>query len=262
MILDRLASLALLLAIAAVPVAPAADGNPRPLVFHPNPVDAAAPQSKPWRPDVFQQKHEAILARLREGPVGVAFVGDSITERWKEAPAAWAEFAPFAPANLGVGGDSTQHVIWRLEHGELDGYRARVFVLMIGTNNTAGHTAPQIAAGIRRIIDLIQARQPQAKVLLLGIFPRGVRHQDDGLYDDAVMRMRTIRAVNATLATWDNGTTIRYLDLGDRFTGPDGQVREDLLPDHLHPGPAGCKVWADAMLPLLRAMYGPVDSRP
>ena len=71
---------------------------------------------------VFLKKHEAILARGKSGPVGLLFLGDSITERWRIAPEIWDKYyGPHQPANFGIGGDRTQHVIWRIEHGELDG---------------------------------------------------------------------------------------------------------------------------------------------
>ncbi|HVU31904.1 MAG TPA: GDSL-type esterase/lipase family protein [Opitutaceae bacterium] len=204
----------------------------------------------------FMKRHAQILQRDKQGPVGLVFLGDSITEMWSKAPEVWkSNFAAYHPANFGIGGDFTQNVIWRIENGELDGISPRVVVLMIGTNNTLANTAPEIVSGIHRILDLIRARQPQARILLLALLPRGPRWQPyNQTFDDAVHRMQVIREVNRLLPPLADGHTIRFLDLTADFTGPDGQVRADLLADKLHPSPAGYAVIAKEISPLLREM--------
>src|SRR6185369_6839502 len=117
---------------------------------------------------IFFQKHEQFLARAKAGPIGVLFLGDSITEGWAKAPHIWEHyFAKYQPTNFGIGGDQTQHVIWRIENGELDGISPKVVVLMLGTNNSGAHTAAQIAAADRKIVQMIRTRLPGAKILLL-----------------------------------------------------------------------------------------------
>jgi beta-glucosidase len=221
-------------------------------------IDASAPA--PVRADdpryrYFLDHHASFLQRAKAGPVGLLFLGDSITEGWKHAPDLWTErYQRYQPANFGIGGDTTQGVIWRIAHGELDGIHPRVVVLMLGTNNTATHTAAQIAAADRKIVALIRQKLPGTKVLLLAIFPRGPRKASDGTIEDGVSRMKVIRAVNPELAKLDDGRNVRYLDIGAKFLGPDGKIPDAIMADHLHPTPAGYRIWADAMQPLLDEM--------
>jgi len=239
------------------PPQPAAASVPAPVapVVPPAPVDASAPIPKKDS-GAFLKKHEAILARGRAGPIGVLFLGDSITEGWTKAPAVWNEYyGPYQPGNFGIGGDQTQHVIWRIENGELDGIHPRLVVLMLGTNNSAGHTGEQIADADAKIVRLLRAKLPEAKVLLLAIFPRGPRKNAQGVItDDGVKRMAVINAANARLAGLDDGKDVRFLDIGPKFLGPDGTIPNDVMPDQLHPNAAGYKIWAEAMQPLFEEM--------
>jgi len=208
----------------------------------------------------FLEKHTAFLARAKSGPIGLLFLGDSITERWRIAPHIWqAYYGQYQPANFGIGGDRTQNVIWRIEHGELDGIAPKVLVLMLGTNNSYTYTAAEIAAADRKIVAMIRARLPATRILLLAVFPRGPRDPKGGpinaaAIDDAARRMVTIQALNADLAKLDDGNSVRFLDINAVFLGQDGHIPPTLMPDQLHPGPAGYQLWADAMQPLLTAM--------
>lgn len=218
-------------------------------------VDAstAAPQDKPR----FFELHESFLKRAKSGPIGVLFLGDSITYGWNNVPEVWRHFyARYEPANFGVGSDQTQHVLWRLEHGELDGIAPRVVVLLIGTNNSATHTAEQILEAQAKIIRTLRRKLPQTKVLVLAIFPRGPRHPDkNGVpRDDGVARMRVIDAVNAGLPTIDDGRNVRVLNLNSVFLGPDGKIPSDIMPDQLHLSEKGYRLWGEAMKPLLNEM--------
>ncbi len=204
----------------------------------------------------FFEKHEAFLARGKSGPIGLLFVGDSITEGWKGHSQIWEKyFGAHQPANFGIGGDQTQHVIWRIENGELDGINPKVVVLMLGTNNTGAHTAAQIADANKKIVGLIRTKLPNTKILLLAIFPRGPRTNREGaLVDDGVTRMAVIRDVNAELAKLDDGKTVRFLDIGAKFLGADGKIPKETMPDQLHLSAQGYQIWADAMQPLLAEM--------
>jgi beta-glucosidase len=221
----------------------------------PPPVDASAPIPKKDSGS-FLRKHEAFLQRGKAGPIGVLFLGDSITEGWTKAPAVWSEYyGRFEPANFGIGGDQTQHVIWRIENGELDGIHPRLVVLMLGTNNSADHTGEQIADADTKIVRLIRAKLPETKVLLLAIFPRGPRKNAQGVItDDGVRRMAAIHEANVRLAGLDDGKEVRFLDIGPKFLGPDGAIPNDVMPDQLHPNAAGYKIWAEAMQPLFEEM--------
>lgn len=208
----------------------------------------------------FLKKHGVNLARARSGPVGLLFIGDSITDNWRKAPHIWdAYYGKYQPANFGIGGDRTQHVIWRIEHGELDGIAPKVTVLMLGTNNSLHNSAAEIAAANRKIVGMIRARLPQTKVLVLGVFPRGPRDRFGGpvtpaLVEEWAKRMATIEALNSELAKLDDGKTVRYLDISKAFLGQDGKIPYSIMPDQLHPAAAGYQVWADAMQPMLDEM--------
>lgn len=219
----------------------------------PEPADAAAPkrdkdgQIQPR----FQMMHEQFLKRGKDGPIGVLFLGDSITEGWAgRGKEVWAsQYTKYQPANFGIGGDRTQHVIWRIENGELDGIHPKVLVLMIGTNNI-GYPAADILKGDKKIIEEIHQKLPDTKLLLLAIFPRGM---DPKMANVATMREK-IKTVNAELAKLDDGSKTRYLDLGPKFLDAEGVLPADIMPDFLHPNAKGYQIWADAMQPLLDEM--------
>jgi lysophospholipase L1-like esterase len=220
---------------------------------HPHPDALAATPKKDA--GQFVKRHESFLARGKSGPIGVLFLGDSITDNWSRAPEIWNKYyGPYQPANFGIGGDTTQNVIWRIEQGELDGIHPRVVVLMIGTNNAGSNDAAEIFAADRKIVGMIRTRLPDTKVLLLAIFPRGSRKNRDGTEDNYAVRMAIINAVNPQLATLDDGAHVRYLDFGAKFLGPDGKIPDAIMSDHLHPTAAGYQIWADAMQPLLAEM--------
>ena len=218
--------------------------------------DASAAIEKIDTNGSFRQKHESFLERGKAGPIGVLFVGDSITAGWTKAPEVWNEyFGKYQPANFGIGGDQTQHVIWRIENGELDGIKPKVVVLMLGTNNTTANTANEIAAADKKIVQLIRQKIPTAKVLLLAVFPRGPRKDKEGkITDDGTSRMAIIRSVNAQLAKLDDGKNVRFLDINAKFLGADGKIPDSIMPDQLHPNVDGYKIWAAAMQPTLDAM--------
>ena len=216
------------------------------------PADAAVPKRGNAR---FYELHAQHLQRSAQ-PMGVLFLGDSITEGWRNAPDVWeTAFGRYLPANFGIGGDRTQHVLWRVEDGVLDRARPHVVVLLLGINNSATNSGEEIAAANTRLVGLIREKIPGAKVLLLGILPIGPRQLSNGTFDDGVKRMAAVRTANALLAKLDDGVHVRFLDFGARFLpGPDGKMPAELMPDQLHPSPAGYRLWAEAMQPLLDEM--------
>ena len=231
-----------------------------PALAQTNPHESASIASPKQDDGKFLKKHEINLARARSGPVGLLFLGDSITDNWRKAPEIWDKYyGKYQPANFGIGGDRTQHVIWRIEHGELDGIAPKVTVLMIGTNNSLDYSAADIAAANRKIVDMVRAKLPGTRVLLLGVFPRGPRDRFGGpvtpaFVAEAAKRMETIRAVNQELARMDDGKTVRFLDITGVFLDKDGKIPDAVMPDQLHPNAAGYQLWADAMAPLLDEM--------
>jgi len=222
--------------------------------------DASAAIEKKDADGRFRKMHDSFLARGKEGPIGVLFIGDSITAGWTKAPHVWERyFGKFQPANFGIGGDQTQHVIWRIENGELNSIQPKVVVLMLGTNNTGTHTADEIAAADQKIVGMIRAKLPEAKVIVLAIFPRGPRKNAQGVITDEVAadakkRQEIIAAANVQLAKLDDGKKVRFLDINSVFLGQDGKIPFSIMPDQLHPNAAGYQLWAEAIQPMLTAL--------
>lgn len=247
----------LLLACAFALVAAHAGAQTAPVVVKP-PATEARLMTKA---DIFLEHHARVLARAKSGPVGLLFLGDSITAGWqKRAPHIWdAYYGKYQPANFAIGGARTQNLIWQIENGELEGIAPKVTVLMLGTNNSLDYNAEEIAAANRKIVAMIRARLPDTRILVLGILPRGPRDMNGGpvtpaLVDEAAKRMATISAVNRDLATLDDGKTVRFLDMSGAFLGQDGRIPRAIMPDQLHPVAAGYQLWADAMQSLLDSM--------
>lgn len=194
-------------------------------------------------------RHEAFLERIKQGDIDVLFVGDSITDGWsKRGERSWLKFADLKPADFGVSGDCTEHVLWRLQNGELDGIRPKLVVLLIGTNNLRPEVSEEpewCAAGIRKILDEIRAKLPETKILLLAIFPRDTPGD--------VTRER-IDKVNGIIASYADGKTIRFLDIGKIFLDEQGNIPVGLMGDKLHPNAFGYDKWYDAMRPEIDSM--------
>jgi lysophospholipase L1-like esterase len=232
---------------------------PGPAFPTPRPTDekagAALPGTVPAaKTDKWLERHQGFLAEARAGGIDVLFLGDSITDGWRSGGrAVWDErFAPLKAANFGLSGDRTQHLLWRLQNGELDGIRPRAVVLMIGTNNVGQKKDPEPAAsasaGVGAVVAEIRKRQPQARVLLLGVFPRGER-PDDPLRGQ-------VREINEAIRRLDDGgRAVRYLDIGAAFLQPDGTISREIMGDFLHLTPRGYAIWADAIRePLARLL--------
>jgi beta-glucosidase len=197
------------------------------------------PRDGPWL-----ELHRSFLKQAQEGNIDLLFLGDSITQGWGGAKKTWDRFyTPRKAANFGIGGDRTQHVLWRIENGELKGIEPRVTVLMIGTNNAGGNTPDEIAQGITAIIGELRQKLPKTKILLLAVFPRGQQ-------PFTPIRER-LKSVNEKIAKLDDGSNVRYLDIGRAFLNEDGTISKDIMPDYLHLSQKGYRLWADAMEPTL-----------
>lgn len=195
----------------------------------------------------FLAAHEKYVAQAQEGKARLVFLGDSITAGWARHQAIWDEaFGDHDPVNFGIGGDRTQHVLWRIENGELEVIKPKAVVLMIGTNNAGADSAEDIAKGITTIVETIRAKQPQAKILLLAVFPRG--EKPTGKLGAANEKLKR---VNAIIAKLDDGESVHFLDIGERFPVSDGALSAEAMPDFLHLSPSGYQIWADAIKPKL-----------
>ncbi len=225
-----------------------------------NPQTNSAIRPEPRDPK-WVQRHEGFVEEAKRGGIDVLFVGDSITDFWrsrdtkKGGRAVWdREFAPLHAANFGISGDRTQHVLWRLQHGEVDGINPKVVVLMIGTNNTGlendqkrlRNTKEEAAAGVKAVIREIRTRLPHSRLLLLAVFPRGETAADP--------HRPEIDYINQQIAPLADGKNIRFLDLGPSFLAADGTLPKEIMPDSLHPSEKGYEIWAATMKPVLQEM--------
>ena len=203
---------------------------------------AAEPRNDSW----WQARHrEKLLAKSKQPHVDILLVGDSITHGWEEhVETIWSKHLPdLSILNLGFSGDRTEHVLWRLRDGAVEGLAARVTVVMIGTNNT-GHRQdkPQdTAAGIEAIVAELKERLPGTHVLLLAVFPRGETT------DDPLRKINV--AINSEIADLANDERVTFLDLTDEFLTEDGVLSKDVMPDALHPNERGYQIWARSMAP-------------
>jgi beta-glucosidase len=217
------------------------------------PAPAAAPATQANRgvtpAEKDRPKHESFLASkevfIKTGGTKLVLIGDSITDALHNGlprDIFDAYFGQYRPYNIGIGGDQTQHVLWRIDHGELDGISPKVAVIMIGTNNLGRQTNEETIDGIKAIVKAVEDKVPNIKILLLGIFPRAEKPEDP-------LRGR-IKEVNAAIAKLDDGGKhVKYLDIGDKFLEPDGTITKTTMPDFLHPTPKGDESWAKAIKP-------------
>lgn len=197
------------------------------------------------RPDEsWQRRHQKINDRANQGDVDLIFIGDSITHGWEgdAGKAVWDKFYGSRKAmNAGIGGDRTQHVLWRLDNGNIDGIKPKLAVLMIGTNNSGSDTPDDIAAGITAIVQKLRTKLPETKVLVLGIFPRGPNADDP--------KRQVNVATNNIIKSLDDGKSVFYLDISDKFLNDDGTLERQIMPDLLHLSKQGYEIWAESIEP-------------
>jgi beta-glucosidase len=197
------------------------------------------PQTASW----WTTRHEHTLARIHQGGVDLLLIGDSITQGWAdEGRRIWdAYYGRRRAVNLGFSGDRTEHVLWRLDHGEVEGIAPKLAVVMIGTNNTGARhdLAEETTAGIQAILTTLRKGLPGTKILLLGVFPRSPSA------DDPLRRLND--AINDRLRAYADNRHIFFLDLSRQFLDDRGRLSQDLMPDYLHPSERGYQVWADGM---------------
>lgn len=226
----------------------------------PSPADRPAP-----RTDANSiTAHTQLLEKAKQGRIDIYFEGDSITRRWgatdyPELLANWKQnFFGWNAADFGWGADLIQHILWRLENGELDGVNPKVIVLLAGTNNI-GNRAPagtddndakveDVVRGIQAILRMMQEKAPQATIVLTAIFPR----------NDNMAVMPTVTRINARLAGLADGRRIRFLNVNGKLADAEGRLFEGMMnPDKLHPAVGGYQVWADGLKPIFTELLGP-----
>jgi cephalosporin-C deacetylase len=206
--------------------------------------------------------HEQLLAKRKAGQIDVYFMGDSITRRWgatdenyQDLLANWrANFTGWNAADFGWGADKTQHMLWRLQNGELDGVNPRIVVLMAGTNNVGRSTplgdieerAADVARGVSAVVREIRKRAPDATVVITGITPR----------NDNIAVMPVINRANQQIAALADGKKTRYVNINAALALPDNRLREGMANDGLHLTVKAYQVWADALKPIFTEILG------
>jgi lysophospholipase L1-like esterase len=232
-------------------------------------------------------RHKIFLKRIEEskGVGDVIFLGDSITHGWEDQKAWQEHFGSFQPVNLGIGGDQTGHVLWRITEGhELDHLKPKAAIIMIGTNNIGSHTPEQIAGGIKAIVEELKRQKPHIKVLVLGVFPRGsatdaersldqitagIKPIDEELKKEkpdlkrlnalvrnlerqrgtipAAKLHKQVAELNAIIAHLDDGQSVFYKDIGKEFLEQNGDLSGEIMPDFVHLSPKGYDLWGKAI---------------
>ncbi len=197
-------------------------------------------------------RQEKLNERVKEHPdAQLLFIGDSITHGWEgNGKEVWQKYYEKRHAiNLGIGGDQTQHVLWRLDHGNLEGLHPKLAVVMIGTNNAgSGNSSKEIADGVKAVVDKLRANVPDSKVLVLAIFPRD---------PVATGRLRKVNdAANEIIGKFADNQNVFYLDINQKFLGANGSLAKDIMPDFLHPNAKGYEIWATAIEPTVAKLLG------
>lgn len=208
-------------------------------------------------PALFPVERQDWLARVQANfdgskgkTVDLLFDGDSITDNWQRpGKEVWtARYGALHPFDFGISADRIEHLLWRLQQGQVDGLHPKLVVLMIGTNNTGRDSADQIAEGIKAVVADYEKRCPEAHILLLGVFPRSPQAADP-------IRAKIIE-INKQISVLGDGKRVTYLDIGPKFLEPDGTLLPTIMPDYLHPNAKGYEIWADAIQPVVDQYVG------
>ena len=219
----------------------------------------SAVEAAPRRDGFWQERQKTLNKRASEAgdKAKVVFIGDSITQGWEnEGKEVWAKYyAPRNAVNLGIGGDRTQHVLWRLDNGNIDGLKPKAAVLMIGTNNSNGedNSPGQIADGVSAIVRKLREKLPDTKILLLAIFPRSENYS---------AQRGKLAMINQVLRKQADEKNVFWVDFGDRFLDNDGSIPGALMPDYLHLSKKGYEIWAESIEDQLSRIIGDERVKP
>ena len=193
------------------------------------------PMTKPG----WMERHESMNTKARQGKIDLIYIGDSIVQRYEGVGKhVWDHYYASRNAlNLGISGDRTQHVIWRLDHGNIEGINPKLAIVMIGQNNGGHNTASEIAEGVTEVVKIIRTKLPKTKILLLGIFQRREKPTPE----------RAVLAEANNIISKLANSSISYMDINSVYVQPDGTIPASLMPDFEHPSELGFKRWAEAI---------------
>jgi beta-glucosidase len=207
------------------------------------------------RADLWLELVEKLERRMASAQPRLLFIGDSLTANWQyHGREVWDRYYGAREAmNLGISGDRTENVLWRLEKSNLEALDPEVIVIQIGINNLTEDLASETARGVLAVVDHVAGRLPRARMTVVGLFPAGqtpgrIRHE--------------VRMTNARIAEALHGRDLHYLDFGERFLRHDGVIPQTIMWDYLHLTEEGYTIWAEAMEPLLAELLGPVEGVP
>jgi len=184
-------------------------------------------------------KHDSYVELAKKGDIDLLLVGDSITDLWRNSTETYATyFGKYKVGNFAISGDTTQGVLWGLQNGEGTGFQPKAIMMMIGTNNSGTNTGPEIAEGVGSIVFELRKDFPNAKILLLAIFPRNA----------PTSPARKVNAdASAIYSKLADNKNVFYMDIGQKFLSPDGTISTDIMADGLHPTAKGYVIWGDAI---------------
>jgi beta-glucosidase len=199
--------------------------------------------------ETWIQRHESINQQARQGHIDLIYVGDSIVEHFDhQGKEVWDHYYAGRNAlNLGISGDRTEHVLWRLDHGNIDGLTPKLAIVMIGQNNGGHNTGEEIGEGVTAVVQKLRARLPTTRILLLAIFQRR---------EKPTAERAVLARANEIAAKLADGKNIFYMDINHVFVQPDGSIPRSLMPDFEHPSPVGHRLWAEAIEPKVAELMG------
>jgi len=184
-------------------------------------------------------RHDSFVELAKKGDIDLLLVGDSITDLWRNSTETYATyFGKYRVGNFAISGDTTQGVLWGLQNGEGIGFQPKAVMMMIGTNNSGSNTGPEIAEGVGAIVLELRKDFPNAKILLLAIFPRNAPTSNN----------RKVNAeASAIYSKLGDNKNVFYMDIGEKFLSPDGTISTEIMADGLHPTAKGYVIWGDAI---------------
>jgi lysophospholipase L1-like esterase len=192
--------------------------------------------------------HAEDVALATEGSAPLVFIGDSITQGWNgEGQSLWEKhFEPLSAVNFGIGGDTTQNLLWRLKYGATENLDPKAVILLIGTNNLSftSDNPETIAAGVIAVVDALSQSYPHAEILLMGVFPRSPNADHP--------HRSSIDRINGIISQLESRERITYLDITKKLAEPDGRLSKEIMPDFLHLSEEGYRRWTEAILPWVK----------